>query len=121
MPDLTPDGIIHDRGRGPEIKGTRITVYDILDYHRNGRDPEFIAHLLRLTVEQVLVATRYIEEHKEEVLAAYQEMLDLAARGNPPHVRAWLEEAHKKLMAKKRALGERKAAGGGTGDARAAG
>jgi len=23
---------IHDRGRGPEIKGTRITVYAILDY-----------------------------------------------------------------------------------------
>jgi uncharacterized protein (DUF433 family) len=24
---------IINRGRGPEIAGTRITVYDILDYH----------------------------------------------------------------------------------------
>jgi hypothetical protein len=29
MPDM--ESII-DRGRGPEIAGTRITVYDILDY-----------------------------------------------------------------------------------------
>ena len=31
--DLTPDGMIHDRGRGPEIKGTRITVYSIMDHY----------------------------------------------------------------------------------------
>ena len=28
-----PPPEIHDRGRGPEIKGTRITVYDVMDYH----------------------------------------------------------------------------------------
>ncbi len=25
---------IIDRGRGPEIEGTRITVYDIMDYYK---------------------------------------------------------------------------------------
>ena len=24
---------IRDRGRGPEIEGTRITVYDVMDYY----------------------------------------------------------------------------------------
>jgi uncharacterized protein (DUF433 family) len=28
--------IIHDRGRGPEIEGTRITVYDVMDYYLDG-------------------------------------------------------------------------------------
>lgn len=121
MPDLTPDGMIHDRGRGPEIKGTRITVYDILDY-KDKHDPQYIADLFRLTVEQVLVAIRYIGEHEQEIMPAYQEGLEAAARGNPPHIRAWLDEGRKKLMAKKRALEEQKAAqSGGTGDARAAG
>jgi hypothetical protein len=40
---------IHDRGRGPEIKGTRITVYDVLDYQRLGWRTDAIASHLRLT------------------------------------------------------------------------
>jgi len=27
---------IINRGRGPEIEGTRITVYDVLDYRKHG-------------------------------------------------------------------------------------
>ena len=30
------DDAIIQRGRGPEIQGTRITVYDIVDYQRMG-------------------------------------------------------------------------------------
>ena len=30
---------IIDRGRGPELEGTRITVYDVLDYHKTGMAP----------------------------------------------------------------------------------
>ena len=123
MPDLTPDGILYDRGRGPEFKRTRITVYDIWDF-KDSHDPQFIADLFRLTVDEVLVAIRYIDEHKQELMPNYQAMLDLAARGNPPHIRAILEESHKKVMAKKRELEQKKAAqsqAGGTGDARAAG
>ena len=30
---------IIDRGRGPELAGTRITVYDVLDYHKEGMAP----------------------------------------------------------------------------------
>ena len=30
------DEVIINRGRGPEIKGTRITVYDVLEYLAGG-------------------------------------------------------------------------------------
>ena len=98
--DLPPPEI-HDRGRGPEIKGTRITVYDIMDYYEK-HPPEWIAELLHLTVPHVELAIRYINEHKDELMPAYQEGLDAAARGNPPHIRARLAESHERLMAKKR-------------------
>ena len=36
---------IIDRGRGPEIAGTRITVYDVLDYFQEGwREAPGAAH-----------------------------------------------------------------------------
>jgi uncharacterized protein (DUF433 family) len=33
------ESVIIDRGRGPEIAGTRITVYDIVDYLEEGWHP----------------------------------------------------------------------------------
>lgn len=39
---------IIDRGRGPEIEGTRITVYDVMDYWIAGWNVEQIAGLWRL-------------------------------------------------------------------------
>ena len=30
------EATIIDRGRGPEIAGTRITVYDVMDYLKHG-------------------------------------------------------------------------------------
>jgi uncharacterized protein (DUF433 family) len=91
---------IHDRGRGPEIIGTRITVYDILDYDRMGWDADKIANWLQLTVEQVRMAQQYIKEHESEVQAEYAEMLAFAARGNPPEIQARLQANRAKLLAR---------------------
>jgi hypothetical protein len=46
---------IIDRGRGPEIAGTRITVYDVLDYHKGGMHRDLIAGTLELSSQQVEV------------------------------------------------------------------
>jgi len=81
---------IIDRGRGPEIEGTRITVYDILDYYQDDWHHTAIAGWLRLSSADVLAAIQYIEEHKAEVLARYQEMLERCARGNPPEIQSKL-------------------------------
>jgi uncharacterized protein (DUF433 family) len=90
---------IIDRGRGPEIAGSRITVYDVLDYLEEGWPAKEIAWLFHLSTAQVEAAVRYIEEHKDEVMAAYQKILDRCARGNPPELQAKLDAGHERFLA----------------------
>jgi uncharacterized protein (DUF433 family) len=89
---------IIDRGRGPEIAGTRITVYDIMDYYKKGWHHTTIAATLRLSSAQVRAAIAYIEAHKEEVLADYQKILERNARGNPPEIQAKLDAIHEECQ-----------------------
>ena len=116
---LLQDGDVQiiDRGRGPEIKGTRITVYDILDYHTRHRHHTFIAAVLKLSTAQVLAALRYIDEHKDAVTATYRQILEFAARGNPPEIEAKLAASREKLMSRKRELERRKLQGAADGRA----
>ena len=92
---------IIDRGRGPEIAGTRITVYDVLDYLQEGWRYDQIAGLFRLLPDEVQAAIQYIEDHKDEVMTAYQRIL--ARHTNvqyPPEVEARLAQNRQKLQAK---------------------
>ena len=43
---------IIDRGRGPEIAGSRITVFDVLDYLEEGWDSMEIALFFRLSTHR---------------------------------------------------------------------
>jgi uncharacterized protein (DUF433 family) len=99
---------IIDRGRGPEVAGTRITVYDVLDYHKLGWHRDLIAVTLSLSSRQVEAAIRYIEEHRDEVMTDYEEMLARDARGNPPELQAKLDAAHERLQARLRDIREAK-------------
>jgi uncharacterized protein (DUF433 family) len=90
---------IIDRGRGPEIAGTRITVYDVLDYHKNGWHRDRIASLFRISSRQVEAAIRYIEEHRDEVMQAYERILARHARGNSPELQAKLDAGHERFLA----------------------
>jgi uncharacterized protein (DUF433 family) len=65
---------IINRGRGPEIEGIRITVYDILDYARQGWHRDRIAALFRLSSRDIQAALDYIDRHQDEVTANYQSM-----------------------------------------------
>jgi uncharacterized protein (DUF433 family) len=78
---------IIDRGRGPEIAGSRITVYDVLAETEAGASPEELAREWGLHTEQIEAALRYIEEHRAEVLEDYRRIKERHARGNPPEVR----------------------------------
>src|SRR5688572_16332541 len=71
---------IIDRGRGPEIAGTRVTVYRIMDYVRENALPMRMASELDLTLEEVSAALEYIEQHRSEVEAAYDSILERLAR-----------------------------------------
>ena len=91
---------IIDRGRGPEIEGTRITVYEIFEYRRAGWARDAIAATLRLSSRQVQVALDYIQEHEPEVNAVYERAMERVRRGNP----AWVEERLKQNRSKVEAL-----------------
>jgi uncharacterized protein (DUF433 family) len=91
---------IIDRGRGPEIAGTRITVFDIWDYAKDHWHRDAIATTLRLSSAQVAVALEYIEQHREEVLAEYANIREREARGNPPELQAQLDATHARFHAR---------------------
>ena len=76
---MRSDETIIDRGRGPEIKGTRITVFDVLDYLLVGWAPARIAAWLGVSTDQVQAAVDYIEERRIEVLRDYLTILDACA------------------------------------------
>jgi uncharacterized protein (DUF433 family) len=106
---MKSDEVIINRGRGPEIKGTRITVYSILDYILEGWHPHRIAAFFRISSPEVEAAWQYIREHTLEVLKAYVQMLERAERGNPPELQAKLDAGHarfQELVAKIRQLPE---------------
>jgi uncharacterized protein (DUF433 family) len=64
-------GIIRTE-RGLTIAGTRITIYDVMDYVKNQYPPKFICALFDLTNEQINAALSYIEANRSEVEAEYQ-------------------------------------------------
>jgi uncharacterized protein (DUF433 family) len=90
--------MIIDRGRGPEIAGTRITVYDVMDYWKGGWNRESIATLFRLSSREIQVAIDYIEAHRDEVEAGYERILERhRSYRYPPEVQAKLDESHRKF------------------------
>jgi uncharacterized protein (DUF433 family) len=64
--------------RGLTIAGTRITLYDVMDYFTAGYPAKLIREKLCLTDAQVSAALSYIEAHQTEVEAEYQEVLQIA-------------------------------------------
>jgi len=86
-------------GRTPRIAGSRITVYDVLDYLKTGWHRDEIAALFDLSSRQVEAALRYIEEHRDEVMAEYEIILARHARGNPPDLQAKLDAGHERFLA----------------------
>jgi len=61
--------------RGLTIAGTRITLYDVMDYVTAQYPPKFIQGLFDLTEEQINAALAYIEAHRADVEAEYQQVL----------------------------------------------
>ena len=87
---------ISDRGRGPEIKGTRITVYDVYHYLESGDwQEQEIAEILGLSMDQLKEAIRFIGDNKTDIQKVHQQIDDRIARGNPPEIDAKLAESRK--------------------------
>lgn len=61
--------------RGLTIAGTRITLYDVMDYVMGQYPSKFIQGLFELTDGQISAALAYIESHRSEVDAEYQQVI----------------------------------------------
>ncbi len=81
--------------RGLTIAGTRITLYDVMDYARASYPPKLIKERLNLTEEQLNAALSYIEANPTEVEAEYQEVLQTAAE-----IRQYWEERNREHFAR---------------------
>jgi uncharacterized protein (DUF433 family) len=92
---------IINRGRGPEIKGARITVYDVFDYANAGWHRDRIAALFRLSSRDIQADLDYIEEHREEVMANYEIILERQRHYSyPPEVEAKIAASRKRAKAR---------------------
>ena len=80
--------------RGLTIAGTRITLYDVMDYVTERYPAKFIRAMLSLTDEQMNSALSYIDTHRAEVEAEYQAVLKEAEE-----LRQYYEEQNRDLIA----------------------
>ena len=81
--------------RGLMIAGTRITLYDVMDYVQAKYPSKFIQGLFDLTQEQINSALTYIEAHRAEVEIEYQQVLKEAEE-----LRQYYEEQNRERVAR---------------------
>lgn len=81
--------------RGLTIAGTRITLYDVMDYLKAEYPPRFIRDAFNLTDEQIHAVLSYIGVHRTEVEAEYQEILKAAEE-----TRQYWEERNRERFAR---------------------
>lgn len=80
--------------RGLTISGTRITLYQIMDYIHANYPRHLIRHQFYLTDEQFDVAISYIDAHYEEVESEYQIVVQQAEE-----IRDYWNERNKERIA----------------------
>jgi uncharacterized protein (DUF433 family) len=96
---------------GPEIVGTRLTVYNLLDSFLDpGVTESEICRVYDLTAQQVAAARAYVLRNPETVLAQHLKIEERLAAGNPPQVRESAERAKATFKSFKAWLVERQAA-----------
>jgi uncharacterized protein (DUF433 family) len=88
-------GVIIRTERGLTVAGTRITVYDIMDYLKQEYPRKYIRDIFDFTDEQVDAILAYIETNREAVEEEYQEILRKAEEN-----RKYWEEKNRDRFAK---------------------
>jgi uncharacterized protein (DUF433 family) len=68
-------GAIIRTERGLTIAGTRISLYDVIDFLKAEYPPKLVRDKLNLTDAQIDSALSYIEANQAQVEAEYQEVL----------------------------------------------
>lgn len=81
--------------RGLTITGTRITIYDVMDYLKAQYPSKLIREKLGLNDGQIHAALAYIDTHHAEVEAEYQECLQTSVE-----IRQYWEDRNRERFAK---------------------
>jgi hypothetical protein len=97
--------------QGPEILGTRLTVYHLLDSFLDPTVTESeICRVYNLTAQQVATARAFVLRNPDTVLAEHLKIEERLAAGNPPEVRETAERAKATFKSFKEWLAEKQAA-----------
>lgn len=68
-------GVIVRTERGLTIAGTRVSLYDVIDFLKAQYPPKLIRNKLNLTEVEINGALSYIETNRTEVESEYQQVL----------------------------------------------
>ena len=89
----TPNPTVVRTSRGLTVGGTRLTIYSLIDHFKAGHTDELVLQWYPLTREQLADVHRYIDEHRDEVEADYQRVLQ-----NAEEDRRYWEERNREVF-----------------------
>lgn len=101
---------IVDRGRGPQLSTSRITVQDLVPYFQKNYSYDYVLEAMpSLSVEEIQVVERYVQEHYEEVMEQDRRIRERNAnRKIPPEIEEIRRRGHSKLLALKEEFAQKK-------------
>src|SRR5690348_5106571 len=91
---------IINRGRGPHLSTSRITVQDVVPYLQLNYSYDEIREIMpSLSVAEIQVVERYVHEHREEVMEVDRRLRARnATRRNPPEVEEILRRSREERL-----------------------
>jgi len=92
---------IVDRGRGPQVSTSRITVQDLVPYLQQRYTHEQILEIMPvLTVEEIEAVEQYVHDHYEAVMEQDRHIRERnAQRTTPPEIQEIRRKGHAKVLA----------------------
>jgi hypothetical protein len=96
---LTATSVVVRTGRGLSVAGTRVTLYQVMDFLKAGYLAALIRNRLNLSDEQMQGVIAYLEMHRTEVEAEYEQVLR-EAEANQNY---WTERNRERLQKTKAA------------------
>ena len=96
---------IVDKGRGPQLSTSRITVQDLVPYIQLNYSYEEIRQIMpALSIGEIQAVERYVAEHRQEVMEEDRRIRERNAnRRNPPHIEEIFRRTREKWPALKAA------------------
>lgn len=75
---MSNDELIIQTGRGPTVTGTRITLYQLMEYLKDGWTPKHVAEWFGLSQEQMDAVMDYLRANEAELEQKYAAVLQHA-------------------------------------------